>query len=164
MSDISLHFPSSISPPYVNTIFGFGGMIPSYNPCLFHGSHIIQTTLTVGGWNIHSYESTMREVTAQLCNHSTYYTPPTYPSFSMSFPMNTFPMANLHMSSGVSSGGSYFFSMGKPLHKVPSYWGNIYPHMSNPCHVAFSLQATSLVTMPLQPSKNQYGGGYYPAR
>jgi hypothetical protein len=35
--------------------------------------------------------------------------------------------------------------------------------MSNPCHDAFSSQAASLVSMPLQPFMNQYGGGYYPA-
>jgi hypothetical protein len=138
-------------------------MPPSY-PSSFGGSHILQTPLMVGGWNLPSYESTMREVSAQLCNHYTYYTPSTYTSSAMLIPMNTFPMADLHPSSGVSSGGSYFCSMGNPLHKVPSSGGNIYPHMSNPCHAAFSLQASSSVSMPLKPSMNQYGGGYYPAR
>jgi hypothetical protein len=163
MSDMSSHLPSSISPPYANTSFGSRGMMPPSYPSPFGGSHILQTPLTVGGWNLPSYESTMREVSAQLCNHSTYYTPSTYPSFAMSVPMNTFPMADLHMSYGVSSGGSYFCSMGNPPHKVPSSGGNIYPHMSNPCHVSFSSQVASSVSMPLQPFMNQYGGGYYPA-
>ena len=65
MSDMSSHLPTSISPPYVNTSFGSTSMMPPY-------SHILQTPHTVGGWNIPSYESTMREVNAQLCNHSTY--------------------------------------------------------------------------------------------
>jgi hypothetical protein len=52
--------------------------------------------------------------------------------------------------------------MGNPPHEVPSPGGNIYPHMSNPCHVAFSSQVASSVSMPLQPFMNQYGGGYYP--
>jgi hypothetical protein len=58
--------------------------------------------------------------------------------------------------------GSQFYSMGNPLHGVPSSGGNIYPHMSNPCHVTFSSQAASSVMMPLQPFMNQLGGGYYP--
>jgi hypothetical protein len=162
MSDMSSHFPSSVSPPYANTSFGSGGMMPPSYPSPFGGSHILQTPLTVGGWNLPSYESTMREVSAQLSNHSTCYTPSTYPSSAMSVPTNTFPMADLHLPSGVSSGGNYFYSMGNPPHEVPSSGGNIYPHMSNPCHVAFSSQAASSVSMPLQPFMNQYGGGYYP--
>jgi hypothetical protein len=66
MSDMSSHLPSFVLPPYVNTSFGSGGIMPSYYPSLFGGSHILQTTLTVGGWNLPSYESTMREVSAQL--------------------------------------------------------------------------------------------------
>jgi hypothetical protein len=59
MSNISSHFPSSILPPYVNTSFGSGGMMPPSYPSPFGGIHILQTPLTVGGWNIPSYESTM---------------------------------------------------------------------------------------------------------
>jgi hypothetical protein len=163
MPDMSSHLPSSVSPPYENKSFGSGGMIPPSYPSLFGGSHILQTPLMVGGWNIPSYESTMQEVSTQLCNHSTYYTPSTYPSSTMLVPTNTFPMANLHLSSGVSFGGSYFCSMGNPPHDIPSSEGNIYPHMSNPCHVTFSSQVASSVSMPLQTFMNQYGGGYYPA-
>jgi hypothetical protein len=159
--DMSSHFPSSVFPPYANTSFCSWGMMPPYIPSPFGGSHILQTPLTVGGWNIPSYESTMREVSAQICNIYTYYSLSTHPSSAMSVPTNTFPMADLRLSSGVSSEGSYFYSMGNPPHEVPSSGGNIYPHMSNPCHVAFSLQVTSLVLMPLQPFMNQYGGGYY---
>jgi hypothetical protein len=158
MSDMSSHLPSSVSPPYANTSFGSGGMMPLSYPSSFGGSHILQTPLTVGGLNIPSYESTMREVSAQLRNHSTCYTPSAYPSFAMSVPMNTFPMADLRLPSGVSSRGNYFYSMGNPPHEVPSSRGNTYPHMSNPCHVAFSSQVDS---MPLQPIMSQYGGGYY---
>jgi hypothetical protein len=60
MLDMSSHFPSSISPPYANTIFGSGGMMPPYSPSPFGGSHILQTPLTVGGWNLPSYESTVK--------------------------------------------------------------------------------------------------------
>jgi hypothetical protein len=79
----------------------------------------------------------------------------------MSVPTNAFPMVDLHLSFGDSSGGSQFYSMGNPLHEVPSFGGNIYPHLSNPCHVAFSSQVASSVEIPLQPFMNQYGGGYY---
>jgi hypothetical protein len=162
--DMSSHFPSSISPPYVNTSSGSGGMMPPYSPSPFDGSHILQTPLTVGGWNIPSYESTMREVSAQICNLSTYYSPSTHPSSSMSVPTIMFPMVDLRLSSGLSSRGIYFYSMGNPPHEVNSSGGNIYPHMSNPCHVTFSSQAASSVTIPLQPFMNQYGGEYYPTK
>jgi hypothetical protein len=59
MYDMSSHFPSSVSPPYANTSFGFGGMMPPSYPSPFGGSHILQTPLMVGGWNLPSYESTM---------------------------------------------------------------------------------------------------------
>ena len=81
----------------------------------------------------------------------------------MTVPMNNFSMEDLCLPSSVSSRGNYFYSMGKPPHKVPSSGGNIYPHMSIPFHVSFSSQAASLVSMPLQPFMYQYGGGYYPA-
>jgi hypothetical protein len=162
LSDMSSHLLSSVSPPYVNTSFWSMGMMPPSYPSLFGGSHILQTPLTVGGWNLPSYESTIRELSAQLCNHYTYYTLSTYPSSSMSIPTNTFPMVDLHLSSGVLSTGSYFYSMGNPPHEVPSPGGNIYPHMSNPWHATFSLQAASSMSMPLQPFTNQYGRGYYP--
>jgi hypothetical protein len=164
MSDMSSHLPSSVFPPYENTSFGSRGMMPPFYPSLFGRSHILQMPLTVGGWNLPSCESTMREVSAQLSNHSTCYTPSTYPSSAMSVPTNTFPMADLRLPSGVSSGGNYFYSMGNPPHEVPSSGSNIYPHMSNPCHVAFSLQADSSMLIPLQPFMYQYGGGYYPVR
>jgi hypothetical protein len=158
MLDMSSHFPSSISLPYVNTSFGSGGTMPPSYPSLFGGSHILQPPLTVGGWNLPSYESTMREVSSQLSNPSTCYTPSTYPSSAMLVPTNTFSMADLRFPSVVSSRGNYFYSMGNLPHEVPSYGGNIYPHMSHPCHVSFSSQANSI---PLQPFMNQYRGGYY---
>jgi hypothetical protein len=166
MPDMSSHFPSSVSPSYVNPSFGSGGMMPPFSPFSFDGSHIPQPTLTVGGWNLPSHRSnpsfTFPGESAQMGGHSTYYTPSIYPSSAMPVPTNAFPMEDLHLSSGVSSGGSQFYSMGNPLHEVPSSGGNIYPHMSNPCHVAFSSQAASSVSMPLHPFMNQFGGGYYP--
>jgi hypothetical protein len=83
MSDMSSHFPYSMSPPYVNTSFGSRGMMPPSYPFPFGGSHILQTPLTIGGWNIPSYKSTMGEVSTQLRNHSTCYTLSTYPSLAM---------------------------------------------------------------------------------
>jgi hypothetical protein len=166
MLDMSSYFPSSVSSPYVNLSFGSGGMMPPYSPFSFGGSHIPQKTLTIGGWNLPSYGSnpsfTFLGSSDQMGSHSTYYILSIYPSSDMLFPTNAFPMADLCLSSSVSSRGSHFYSMGNPLHEVPSFGGNIYPHLSNPCHVAFSLQAASLVTMPLQPFTNQFGGGYFP--
>jgi hypothetical protein len=64
---------------------------------------------------------------------------------------------------GLSYGENQFYSSGYPLYGTPSQGGNIYPHMSNPCHVTFPSQENSSVSFPLQPFMNQYGGGYYPA-
>jgi hypothetical protein len=137
-----------------------GTMVPLY-ASFFERSLIPWPNLIVGGWNIPSYRSSPSHVSpgssAQMGGHSTYYTSSTYPSSVMSVPTNAFPMADLHLSSGISSGGSQFYSMGNPLYKVPSFGGNTYSHMSNPCHVAFSSQVDSSVSMPLQPFMNQYG-------
>jgi hypothetical protein len=92
-------------------------MMPPYYPSLFGRSHILQTPLMVGGWNLPSYESTMREVSAQLRNHSTCYTLSTYPSSAMSVPTNTFPMVDLRLPSDVSSGGIIFIVWETPLTK-----------------------------------------------
>jgi hypothetical protein len=100
-------------------------------------------------------------LSVQMGSPSTYYIPSIYPSSTMSIPTNVFLMADLLLSSGVSSEGSQFYSMGNPLHGVPSSRGNIYPHLSNPCHVAFSSQVYSSVIIPLQPFMNQFKGGYY---
>jgi hypothetical protein len=120
----------------------------------------------VGGWNPPSSgpnpSFTFPGSSAQMGGPSTYYIPSIYPSSTMPVPTNTFLMEDLLLSSGVSSRGSQFYSMGNPLHGVPSSGGNIYPHLSNPCHVAFSSQAISSVMMPLQPFMNQFGGGYHP--
>jgi hypothetical protein len=86
-------------------------------------------------------------------------TPSTIP-----IPTNDFIMEKIPLTSGVSSGGSQYYSMGNPPHEVPFFWGNIYPHMSNPYYVAFSLQVASSTMIPLQPFMNQLGGGYYPTR
>jgi hypothetical protein len=90
---------------------------------------------------------------------STSYIPSIYISSVMLVPTNAFLMMNLSLTSGVSFGGIQFYCMGNPLQRVPSYGGNIYPHMSNPYHVAFSSQAASSVMMPLQHFMNQLGGG-----
>jgi hypothetical protein len=94
---------------------------------------------------------------------STYYISSIYPSSAMLVPTNTFLMEDLLLSSSVSSRGSQYYSMGNPLHGAPLSRGNIYPHPSNPHHVAFSFQAASSVMMPLKPFMNQFGGGYYPS-
>jgi hypothetical protein len=99
---------------------------------------------------------------AQMGSPSTFYIPSLYPSSTVSVPTNDFLMENLPLPSGVSSKGIHFYSMGKTLHEFPLSGGNVYPHMSNPCHIAFSSQVASLVMMPLQPFMNLLGGGYYP--
>jgi hypothetical protein len=90
MLNMSSHVPSSVNPSC-----GSGGMMPPYYPFLFGGSHIPQTPLAIGGWNIPSYESSVIGASSQMGVHSTYYTPPTYPYSTMSVPKNTFPMVEL---------------------------------------------------------------------
>jgi hypothetical protein len=158
MSDMTSHFPSSISLSYVNPSFVFGGIMPPYYPFSLGGGHIPQPTLMVGVWNPPSYgpnlSFTFPRESAQMDDPSTYYISSIYPSSSMLVPTNAFLMENLPMSFGVPSRGSQFYSMGNPLHRVPSSGGNIYPHLSNPCHISFSLQEDSSVMIPLQPFMN----------
>jgi hypothetical protein len=141
--------------------------MPPYSLFLFGGGHIPQPTHTVGGWTHPSSGSKPRFTfpgeSAQMGGPSTSYIPSIYPSSTVHVPTNTFLMENLPLSSSVSYGGSYLYSMGNPLNGVPLSGGNKYPHMSNPYHVSFSLQVTSLVMMPLQPFMNKFGGGCYPA-
>jgi hypothetical protein len=155
MLDMSSHFPSFVSSPYVHPSFGSGGMMPPYSHFSFGEIHIPQETLTEGGWNIPSYGSnpscTFPRASAQMGSHSTYYILYIYPSSTILVPTNAFLMADLYLSSGVSFGGSKFYSMGNPLHKVPSFGGNIYPHLSNPWYVTFSSKAASSVMMPYNP-------------
>jgi hypothetical protein len=168
MSNMPSPFPSSPFHAYMNPSFGSGVTMTPLSISSFDRIHVPQLNLTVGGWNLPSYGSNPSHVfsgtSAQMGVYSTYYTLTTYPSSAMSVPTNVFPMADLCLSSGVSSEGSYCYSMGNPLHEVPSSGGNIYPHMTNPCHVAFSSQAASSMSIPLHPFMNQYGGGYYPTR
>jgi hypothetical protein len=165
---LNWQFSSSISLSYVNPIFGFRGMLLYYFPFLFCGGHIPQQYPMVGGWNppssIPNLGYTFPGSSAQMGGPSTSYIPSIYPSSSMLVPTNNFIMVNLPMSSSVSYGGIQSYSMGNSLHRVPLSGGNIYPHTSNPCHVTFSSQVTSLVMMPLQTFMNQLGGGYYPTR
>jgi hypothetical protein len=110
MLEISSHFPTSVSLPYVNPSFGFGGMMPHYFPFSFDGIYIPQASLTVGGWNIPSHGSnpsfTFPGESSQMGGYSTYYTPSIYPSSAMPVPTNDFPMADLHISFGISYEGS----------------------------------------------------------
>jgi hypothetical protein len=145
--DMYLHSPSSVSSTYVNPSFGFGGMIPPYSPFSFGGGHIPQPNPMVRGWNPPSYRPNpsfdFLGSSAQMVGPSTYYILSIYPSSTMSVPMNVFLMKKLILSSGVSSRGSQFYSMGNPLHRVPLPGGNIYSHLSIPCHVTSSSQVTS---------------------
>jgi hypothetical protein len=165
MPEMSSYSPSSVSSSYVNPSFGYGGMMHPYSPFSFGGSHIQQPNIMVGGWNTPSYgpnpSFSFPGSSAQMGGPSTYYILSIYPSSAMAVPMNDFIMTELLLSSGVSSRGSQFYSMGNSLHGVSSSRGNIYPHLSNPCHVSFSSPAVSLVMMPLQTFMNQFGGGYY---
>jgi hypothetical protein len=168
MPNMSSDLPSSVSLSYVNLSFGSGGMIPPYSSFLFCGIHIPQPNLMVGSWNPPSSgpnpSFTFPGLSSQMDGQFTSYILSFIPSSSMSILTNTFIMVNPCFSFSVPSRGSQFYSMGNPLHRVPSSWGNIYPHLSNPCHVTFSLQVASSVMMPLQPFMNQFGGGYHPSK
>jgi hypothetical protein len=165
MPDMFSPLPSSVLLSYANPSFGFGHMMPPYSSFLFGGGHIPQSIPIVGVWNPPSsgpnHSFTFPGFSAHIDDPSTSYISSIYPSFAMLVPTNSFSMENLPLTFGVSSRGSQFYNMGNPFHRVPSSGGNIYPHLSNPCHVAFSSQAASSVMMPLQPFINQFGGGYY---
>jgi hypothetical protein len=142
-----------------------GGMMAPLSISSFDKSHIPQPTLTVGGWNLPSYESnpslSFSGVSAPMGGYSSYYAPSIYPSSIMSVPMNTFPMKDLNTSSSISYGGIQFYGTGYTLHGITSSGGNVYPQANNPCHAFLSLQKYAMVMMPLQTSIDQLRGGYY---
>jgi hypothetical protein len=82
MPNMSLHFPSYISSPYMNLNFGSKGMMPPFSPFSFGGSHIPHPILTLGDWNIPSYKSnlsfTFQGESAQMGGNSIYYIPSIY--------------------------------------------------------------------------------------
>jgi hypothetical protein len=152
--NMNLHFSSSILTSNINPIFGSRGTSSPYTPLSFGGVHIPQPTPTVRGWNPPSSKPNPRYNSqgwsAQMGGPCTSYIPSIHPSSTMLVPMNTFLMENLPLTYGVPSGGSQFYSMGNPPHRFPSFGGNIYPHMSNPYHAAFSSHAASSMMIPLQ--------------
>jgi hypothetical protein len=168
MPDMCSHLPSFPSPSYMNPSFGSRGMMPPFSKFSFDGSYTPQPNLTVGGWNIPSHRSnhsfTFLGQSTQMGSYSNYYTQSIYPSSNVPVPTNSFTMADPHLSSGISYRGSQIYSTGYPLHGFPSSGGNLYPHLSNPCHDVFSSKTSSSVMMPLQHFMNQFGGGYYPTR
>jgi hypothetical protein len=93
--------------------FGSGGIMALPYMSSFDRSHVPLPTLTVGGWNLPSYESSPSHVflgaNTQMGGYSTYFTPSMYPSSSMLAPTNTFPMVDPHISSGLSYGGNHFY-------------------------------------------------------
>jgi hypothetical protein len=145
----------------MNPSFGSGGMMHPFYHFSFGGSHIAQPTLVIGGCNTLSARPnrsfSFLGSSVHMGGPSTSYILSIYPSSAMLVPTDPFLMENLPLTSGVSFRGSQFYSMGNPLHEVPSFGGNVYPHMSNPCHVPSSSQAPSSVMMPLQPFMNQLG-------
>jgi len=154
MPDMNSHWSSSVSMANVNHSFGSGGTPPPYVPFVFGGGHIPQPIPMVRGWNIPSSKPNPSfnapGWSAQMGGQFTSYIPFVIPSSSTSIPTNNFIMANITLTSSVSSGGAQFYSMGNPQHKVPSSGGNIY----NSYHVAFSSKAASIGMVPLQPFMN----------
>jgi hypothetical protein len=132
----------------------------------FDMSHVPQPAFTTRGWNFPSYRSNPSYVLSgantQMGVYYTYYTPSMYPLSVMSVLLNTFSMASPHVSPGVSYWENQFYGSGYPLHGSPSQGGNMYPHSNNPYHAFVSSQTFTLVSMPLQPFMDWYGGGYYP--
>jgi hypothetical protein len=159
MPNMSSPFPFSPFPTYMNPVFGYGGMMAPLSTYSFDRSHVPQTNLTVGGWNIPSYRSNPRFIlpraSAQMGGYSTYYTPYVYPSFVMLVPTNTLHIAGLHMSFGISYRGNNFYGTRYPLQGNPSHGGKTYPQLNNPYHAFFSSQTYSLVMMHVQNSNEE---------
>jgi hypothetical protein len=130
MPYMNSHLSSFVSSSHVNPSFGYGIMTPLYTPFSFCGGHIPQLIPMVGGWNPPSSGPNLSYnfpgSSAQMGGPSTYYISSIHPSSSMPIPTNDFIMENLPLTFGVSSGGSQFYSMGNPPHRVPSSGGNIY--------------------------------------
>jgi hypothetical protein len=78
----------------------------------------------VGGWNHPSsrlnLSFTFIGESVEMGGPSTSHISSDIPSSTLSIPMNDFIMANPHLSSSVLYGGGHFYSMGNPLHEVPS--------------------------------------------
>jgi hypothetical protein len=67
------------------------------------------------------------------------------------FSHECFFMENPPPTYDITSGWNQFSNMRNPPHGVPSSGGNGYPHMDNPYHITFSLQAFPSGMIPSQP-------------
>jgi hypothetical protein len=168
MSNMTQHMSSFISTSNVNTSFGSGGISPPYNPFPFGRVHIPRYFPIVGGCNAPSFVPNPIYIfqgwNRHMGNVSTSCISSIYPPSTMLVPKKNFIMENHPPTYNIKSGGKQFYNIGKPPYRVSSFGGNVYPHMGNLYHIAFSSQASPSIMIPLQTFMNQVGGGYYPTR
>jgi hypothetical protein len=123
-ANMSSPFQNSPWSSYMNPSIGSGGTMAPMPMSSFDLSHVLQPNLTMGGWTLPSYGSSASYIISgaitEMGAYSTYYTPPMYPSSSMSVPSNTFPMTGPHVSPGISYGENHFYDSGYPLYGTPS--------------------------------------------
>jgi hypothetical protein len=123
---VDMHSPVQSSPRYTYMYHSIGstGTMASMSISSFDMSHVPQTTLTVGGWNLPSYRTipshTMSKDNAHMGAYSTYYTPSMYPLSTMLVPSNTFPMTGPHVSPSISYRENQFYGLSFPLCGTPS--------------------------------------------
>jgi hypothetical protein len=141
-------------PTYMSPSIGPKGTMAPMPTSLFDMSRV-----PMGRWNLPPYGSntryTLLGASTQMGAYPTYYTPPIYLSFAMSFLSNTFSMTGSQLPPGLSYGENQFYGSRYPLYGTPLQGGNIYPHLNNPYPTSVSSHTS--VTMPIQTSSGHFG-------
>jgi hypothetical protein len=156
MPNFTSQFSNSIPATHTNFGIGIGGENPPYTPFSFGGTHLPQTTPTMGG--IPSVN--LRSIpiysgwSNQLGGQPIAYGPSFTPTSSVSILTNMFGMTNPPLSSRFTPEGGHFHTLGNPQPGATSAGGNFYnPHQNIP---------TGMI--PNQALMNHPGGGYYNPR
>jgi hypothetical protein len=156
MSNFTSHFSNSILVAGTNSSIGLGGTAHLYTPFLFGGTHVPQTTPTIGG--VPPFNLGSNHVTSGWSNETSRqaiaYGPSFTPTSSVSIPTNTFGMTNPPLSSGFTPIGGLFQSLGNPQPGDTPVGSSFYnPHQNIPTRM-----------VPNQPLTNQSEGGSYNPR
>jgi hypothetical protein len=135
MSNFTSQFSNSIPAAGTNANIGLGGTTPPHTPFSFGGTHVPQTTPTIGG--IPPFNPGSNLVTygwnnqpgGQAIAYGLSFTPTSY----VSILTNTFGMKNTPLSSGFTPKGGHFHTLGNPQPGATPAGGSFYnPHQNIP--------------------------------
>jgi hypothetical protein len=169
MLNFTSQFSTSIPVVGLNTSIGLRSTTPPHTPFSFGGTHVPQTTPAVGGFppfnpgsnHVPNASGWSNQPGRQAIAYGMSFTPTSY----VPIPANTFGMTNPHVSTGFTSGGGHFHTLGNPQLGATSAGGRFYNPQprATPARRSFCNPHQNISTgmVPNKPLMNQFGGGSY---